>query len=73
MRAEGVVCAGYGEGARGSVFQTGFPSRQESGGLKTPAMAGPFRRRGCILRENLGGVLRGDGFARMRWRGIAYR
>ena len=24
------------EGARGSVFQTGLPFRQESGGLKTP-------------------------------------
>ena len=36
MRAEGVVCASYGEGACGSVFQTGLPLRQESGGLKTP-------------------------------------
>ncbi len=37
MRAEGVVCASYGEGARGSVSQTGLPLRQESGGVTPPS------------------------------------
>ncbi len=36
MQADGVMCAGDGGGSRGSVFQTGLPYRQESGGLKTP-------------------------------------
>ena len=27
----------------------------------------------AMVCKNLGRVLRGDGFARMRWRGIAYR
>ena len=31
-----VSVAGGGGGSRGSVFQTGLPFRQESGGLKTP-------------------------------------
>ena len=36
-RARGITCAGHGgEWSRGSVFQTGLPYRQESGGLKTP-------------------------------------
>ena len=46
MRAEGVVCASYGEGARGSVFQTGLPFRQESGGLKTPGYGGTVPQTG---------------------------
>ena len=32
-RAISVLCA---NGSRGSVFQTGLPCRQESGGLNTP-------------------------------------
>ena len=32
----------------GSVFQTGLPYGQESGGLKTPAIQRPSFGRGCI-------------------------
>ena len=43
-----------GAGARscGSVFQTGLPFRQESGGLKPPAIERPSYGRGYIFCEN---------------------
>ena len=45
------VLCGYWRGVcrlLGSVFQTGLPYGQESGGLKTPAIERPSYGRGCI-------------------------
>ena len=54
-------------GARGSVFQTGLPFRQESEGLNFPVIARPSFGRGCNWRRKYMRAYRGAQVAAGAW------
>ena len=56
LMIKGVFSVLSANGSRGSVFQTGLPCRQESGGLKAPAIKRPSFGRGCITSQFMRGL-----------------